>query len=267
VSLKCTILGLLIDKPMHGYQLKRVLSPGLSNDKLVNDGVLYPLLKKMEREGLVRKEVVQGENAPPRHLFRPTGKGREAFFDWLGSDTSEEDEVKYDFFLGHPFLNKCLFFDRLEPGTVVEKFINQKERALAKRREFQRIRDGMARRGVRRFRIAILDLGMVAACARRSSTASRKSRAFPAGAGRAVAPHHPRRWAAASPGETVPPRLESAGDGHHNRDRALTACREGANQASYRAVPAAETQPWLQAFVTCSSHHCGAAESSVSMLW
>ena len=103
MSLKCTILGLLIDKPMHGYRLKRLLSPGLAKDKLVNDGVLYPLLKKMEREELIRKEVVQVDNAPQRHLLHPTSRGRETFLAWLHGDAFEDDEVKYDFFLGHPF--------------------------------------------------------------------------------------------------------------------------------------------------------------------
>jgi DNA-binding PadR family transcriptional regulator len=160
VSLKHTILGLLIDRPMHGYDLKRFLSPGLPSHRLVNDGVLYPLLKKLESEDLIRKERVQVGNTPQRHLLHPTSKGREAFFTWLESDSFEEDEVKYDFFLGHPFLNKCLFFEQLGKAAILEKLIAQREFALSKREEFQRIREGMVQRGVSLFRIAILDLGM-----------------------------------------------------------------------------------------------------------
>ena len=146
--------------PMHGYDLKRVLSPGLPSHRLVNDGVLYPLLKRMEREELIRKETLQVGNAPQRHLLHPTSRGREVFFAWLESDAFEEDEVKYDFFLGHPFLNKCLFFERLDKDAILEKLIGQRAFALAKRAEFQRIREGMVQRGVSLFRIAILDLGM-----------------------------------------------------------------------------------------------------------
>ena len=57
LSLKYAILGILIEKPMHGYELKQAVSPALSRERLMNDGVLYPLLAKMEREGLGRKKV------------------------------------------------------------------------------------------------------------------------------------------------------------------------------------------------------------------
>lgn len=161
MSLKQTILGFLVEQPRHGYELKRVLSPALSRERTVNDGVLYPLLARMEREGLIRKTIEDGERTPKRHVFAPTARWREAFLTWLRTPVGEDDEVTYDFLLGHPFLNKCLFFRHLERVEIGAKLAAQKATASAKLAAFRRIRDGMRERRVDPYRLAILDLGIL----------------------------------------------------------------------------------------------------------
>jgi len=160
VSLKYTILGLLVDKPRHGYDVKHALSPALPRNRLMNDGILYPLLARMEKEGLVRSRVEPGDGRPDRHVFEPTASGRRVFFDWLRGPAFEEDEVSYDFFLGHPFLTKCMFFKHLTAEEIRAKLTAQAETAAAKLEAFHRIREGMVERGVDPLRIAILDLGV-----------------------------------------------------------------------------------------------------------
>jgi len=160
MSLKNTILGILIDKPRHGYELKQALSPALPRRRLMNDGILYPLLARMEKEGLVRSRVEPGDGRPDRRVFEPTEGGRRAFFDWLRGPAFEEDEVSYDFFLGHPFLTKCMFFKHLSREEVRAKLAAQAETAAAKLEAFHRIREGMVERSVDPMRIAILDLGV-----------------------------------------------------------------------------------------------------------
>ncbi len=54
--LEAIVLGLLIERPAHGYELKARLGPGLPRERLVNDGVLYPLLARLERRGLAAVE-------------------------------------------------------------------------------------------------------------------------------------------------------------------------------------------------------------------
>ncbi len=145
---------------MHAYALKRALSPALPRERLMNDGVLYPILAKMEKERLVRREVEKGDKRPDRHVFHPTASGRRVFTKWLHGSAWEEDEVTYDFFLGHPFISKCMFFKRLSSDEVRAKLVAQRESAVAKLEEFHRIREGMVERGADPFRIAILDLGI-----------------------------------------------------------------------------------------------------------
>jgi DNA-binding PadR family transcriptional regulator len=158
--MKYAILGFLIDQPMHGYELKRALSPALPPERRVNDGVLYPLLKRMESEGLISGRVERGDGAPDRRVFHPTEAGRRAFVEWLEGPVEEEDEVAYDFMLGHPFLTKCLFFSRLSPAHVARKLADQLETSEGKLADFRRIRKGMVERRVDPYRIAVLDLGI-----------------------------------------------------------------------------------------------------------
>jgi DNA-binding PadR family transcriptional regulator len=158
--MKYTVLGFLMDQPMHGYALKRALSPALPPEQRVNDGILYPLLKRMEGEGLVRKRVEAGSGARTRHVFHVTTRGQRAFEAWLAGAEDESDEVAYDFLVGHPFLAKSLFFARLEPREVRAKFERQLGDCSRKLDKFFSIREGMVARGVDSYRIAVLELGI-----------------------------------------------------------------------------------------------------------
>ena len=158
--MKYAVLGFLIDQPMHGYALKRALSPALPPRQQMNDGILYPLLKRLEAEGLVRKREERGRGGRARHVFYPTPKGRREFERWLAGGEDESDEVAYDFLLGHPFLTKCLFFSELAPAEIVAKLEDQLAGCSEKLETFSAIRARMAERGVDSYRIAVLDLGI-----------------------------------------------------------------------------------------------------------
>jgi DNA-binding PadR family transcriptional regulator len=158
--MKHAILGFLIDHPMHGYALKHALSPALPPERRVNDGVLYPLLRRMEAEGLISGRMERGDGTPDRRVFHPTEAGRREFAAWLEGQAAEEDEVTYDFMLGHPFLTKCLFFGRLRPEQVAGKLEAQLAESESKLADFRRIRKGMVERRVDPYRVAVLDLGI-----------------------------------------------------------------------------------------------------------
>jgi DNA-binding PadR family transcriptional regulator len=158
--MKYPVLGFLVDQPMHGYALKRALSPALPPEQRVNDGILYPLLRRLEAEGLVHKRLEPGRGSRDRQVFHPTAKGRRVFEQWLAGSEDEHDEVAYDFLLGHPFLTKCLFFERLAPAEVQAKFEEQLAECTAKLDTFKAIRTRMVGRGVSQYRVAVLDLGI-----------------------------------------------------------------------------------------------------------
>jgi DNA-binding PadR family transcriptional regulator len=120
------LLGLLIDQADYGYRLKRRLSPGLEPDRLINDGVLYPLLGRLEREGLLRSrtERVGGRD---RRLFRATAHGRRAFLDWLRSDADEDVGPTYELYTSHPLV-KLLFPAHLSAAQRRAKLVAHAER-------------------------------------------------------------------------------------------------------------------------------------------
>jgi hypothetical protein len=109
---------------------------------------------------LLRKKTRQPESGPPRNEFHATAAGKRAFAKWLESDEDEADEVTYDFFVGHPFLAKCMFFARLPPDALRSKLEAHRVALRDKLATFDRIRAGMIERDVDPFRIAILDLGI-----------------------------------------------------------------------------------------------------------
>ena len=68
--MKYPILGFLTERPMHGYELKAALSPALPREQRVNDGVLYPLLRRLESEGLIRGRRERGSGGRERVVYR-----------------------------------------------------------------------------------------------------------------------------------------------------------------------------------------------------
>lgn len=64
----------LLREPLYGYQIgRRLADHGLS----VEEGTLYPLLRRMEEQGLLESWWVT-EQARPRKYYRTTGDGKES---------------------------------------------------------------------------------------------------------------------------------------------------------------------------------------------
>ena len=77
------LLAVLNDEPAYGYEMtKRLRARGLSN---VGEGSIYPLLGRLEREGLVDTYRAASNGGPPRKYYRLTDDGRHA----LAAGTSE----------------------------------------------------------------------------------------------------------------------------------------------------------------------------------
>jgi DNA-binding PadR family transcriptional regulator len=155
-----TILGLIVEEPRHGYLIKKLLCEGNGRDFGINDGLLYPALGRLEREGLIRKEVVHQEKSPSKHTYHATRKGEEAFFRWLMDAAGEEDPFRYDFYLRFGFLVKATFFRHLDPRAVRRKVERQIAEAREKIRDFRRVRETMEVGEVDWYRLKIMDFGV-----------------------------------------------------------------------------------------------------------
>ncbi|MFG3437134.1 PadR family transcriptional regulator [Nonomuraea sp. NPDC047897] len=75
--LELAVLGFLYDAQLHGYQLRRHIAALTGHVRPIADGTLYPLLKRLEAAGLLRRELQPGQIAAPRHMLSLTTAGRQ----------------------------------------------------------------------------------------------------------------------------------------------------------------------------------------------
>jgi DNA-binding PadR family transcriptional regulator len=111
--LELAILGLLKERPMHGYQLSRELTQALGGFWRVSYGSLYPTLRRLERDGAI---VSQPSDQPVagrrrKNVYRITADGEASFLALLQEtphDTQTEDTR---------FRVRLAFFRYLPPET------------------------------------------------------------------------------------------------------------------------------------------------------
>jgi DNA-binding PadR family transcriptional regulator len=72
------ILKLLTDsgEPMHGYQIARALEKRSQGSFQFKEGLVYPRLHQMEREGLVKSEWEGKRGTRRRKVYLPTAEGK-----------------------------------------------------------------------------------------------------------------------------------------------------------------------------------------------
>lgn len=69
-------LAVMADEPVYGYELtERLRAQGLS---AVGEGSVYPLLGRLERDGLVETYRQSSNGGPPRKYYRLSAAGRRA---------------------------------------------------------------------------------------------------------------------------------------------------------------------------------------------
>jgi PadR family transcriptional regulator, regulatory protein PadR len=75
------LLAVMAEGPAYGYEMtKRLRERGLG---IVGEGSIYPLLARLDREGLVETERVTSNGGPPRKYYRPSTEGRRALADGI----------------------------------------------------------------------------------------------------------------------------------------------------------------------------------------
>ena len=75
--LELAVMGVLSHERHYGYSLVRVLSEGGSIS--LKEGTVYPILARLDRDGLVRSEWVESAQGPPRKYYAITPSGRDLF--------------------------------------------------------------------------------------------------------------------------------------------------------------------------------------------
>ncbi len=114
MDIELMILGFLMSGPKTGYRLKAI-SGKLIMFYSITLNKIYPALRKLERGGYIKKEIVFQTGKPNKHLYSLTPTGKEYFFEKLS-----EPSVPME--LGNPFFVKSFFFRFLSKKQVAAEF-------------------------------------------------------------------------------------------------------------------------------------------------
>ena len=87
------LLLLLSERPMHGYELLELL-PGIAQEeRRVDLGNLYRLLRSLEEEGVVASEWDESLPGPAKRVYRLTDSGRELLARWADALGEARDVI------------------------------------------------------------------------------------------------------------------------------------------------------------------------------
>ena len=75
-STDLVILALLRDRPMYGYEILVSLADRGNGEFQFKQGTLYPLLYRLEREGLIRAKWETPPSGKKRKVYSLTGEGK-----------------------------------------------------------------------------------------------------------------------------------------------------------------------------------------------
>jgi DNA-binding PadR family transcriptional regulator len=88
------LLGLLHQKPASGYALRKTFATTPMGTFSDSPGAIYPALRRLERQGLVRGRVQQSAGLRRKQTFRLTPRGLAALGEWLKRPLTREDVVR-----------------------------------------------------------------------------------------------------------------------------------------------------------------------------
>jgi PadR family transcriptional regulator, regulatory protein AphA len=110
---KYAILGVLNEKPGSGYDIKKFCDH-IAYFWNENYSHIYPVLKQMEREGLLTKNTEQNEGRPPKNVYSITDEGKRELVKWLMLPVEPN-------ILRAELLLKLFFSDSIPVGNMLEK--------------------------------------------------------------------------------------------------------------------------------------------------
>lgn len=151
--LELAVLGLLLDSPMHGYELRKRLTGLLGAFRAFSYGSLYPTLRKMQADGLIVEEMPEGTlKRRARRVYQLTPAGRVRFAE-LVADTGPQN-YSDDGFGVH-----LAFFGRT-PAEARMRILEGRRRQVEERREGLRDAIGRASGSLDRYTRGLHQLGL-----------------------------------------------------------------------------------------------------------
>lgn len=81
-------------EPLYGYQIAKLLEAQAEGQLPMKQGALYPVLRAMEANGLLRSNVEPSTSAPPRRYYSVTVEGHNMLAIWINVWGNTRDFVE-----------------------------------------------------------------------------------------------------------------------------------------------------------------------------
>lgn len=133
ISPQPVLLGLLMDRPRHGYELYQEFQAELGRVWQVGMSQLYAHLRQLEEAGLVAAHTEPQDGRPPRKVYHLTAEGQAAFHAWLRQPTPYVRHLRVE------FLARLYFYRHLSLPGLEELVEAQKEVCQAQMGRFARL--------------------------------------------------------------------------------------------------------------------------------
>lgn len=115
MTIELPILGLLKDRPMHGYELREAIQKVVGPFRGVSWGSLYPMLRKLEEGGFIVQSDLGADEPTDRIVYEITQEGELRLIELLTlKDFSTAAGARNDFFL------RVAFFHLLDSASRKE---------------------------------------------------------------------------------------------------------------------------------------------------
>ncbi len=137
IAAEPAVLGFLLDRPIHGYDLYKEVHQQLGGVWRLSLSQLYAIVKTFETRGWIEATTRAQSSRPAQKVLKLTPAGRQAFAEWLDQPAHGLREFRVDFFL------RLYFARRAGPLTVQKLVTNQLaacERELASLSKAQNLR-------------------------------------------------------------------------------------------------------------------------------
>ena len=146
------LLGLLLDRPMHGYELyQQIQAEEIDTWFNVSMAGVYYSLGKLRDQGLVAESRQRGGRSARKSTYRITEDGRATFFSAMESQALNREKVFLDYDLVIYLLNKL-------PLQRATSLLEQHQAFLAEQaRDLQNTLDAERDSGGSSLRLAVLD--------------------------------------------------------------------------------------------------------------
>lgn len=95
------VLGVLVDRPRHGYDIAAELRPGtpIGDTWKLTRPFVYRALERLEALGLAEPRRTETGGGPPRTIYGPTRRGRRALQVWLDTPVDHLRDIRSAFLL------------------------------------------------------------------------------------------------------------------------------------------------------------------------